>query len=224
MEKKIKKIELSEEKIIQAIGKSNKYLESSKVKFASALKIELDKLFAIHAMAFPHKDVVAPFANKIRKLERITIELKDLIDKYPFIKAICDVSSRAVATKGYKVFDFDDFLAFSQTVLNSIQHPRFFNSNSGPDSRLPLEAAYIIAKKYHDAFKKMPGITGLDKRDGETVKVTPYQRVCDLIAETKNIKIGRYNQEKAISCLKLGEAPFPFFKPDVQNLPTKKIN
>jgi hypothetical protein len=119
-----------------------------------------------------------------------------------------------------------DIWAFSTMAGTWAKNIRFQNKGKGPDKRLALQVALVIAEHYKKSFKKNPGIGGQGKRNTgkKLFQTTPYQRVCDEIAETKGIIIGRPIQKEAIALLVSNKPIAPYFSPDVQSLPEKKTD
>ena len=66
----------------------------------------------------------------------------------------------------------------------------------------------------------------MGKRDDGTDNNSPFQRICKVVSNTKNIKgLGKRTQETAIQLVADNQpSPWPFFKPDIKNLPGKGTN
>lgn len=219
---------LSQEKIIEAAGTYLGVSEDQLRVFAAELCDELERVFTASATAFPDKEVVDDFIKKMKKLHQIAEAVDASAQSHPFIESLLNVAKRAIPKKKYNSVDVQDIWALSKSAEEWARNARFQNKRKGPDVRMALQVALIVAEYYKKSFKAMPGIGGGGKRgsrSGETgFQETPYQRICTVIAETKNITIGRPVQVEAIGLLEAGQQPAPFFKPDVQSLPEKRTD
>jgi len=225
-------VHLSEENIINAIGKTKSFSEESKRVFASGLVEELERVFTADSKAFPDRKIVDSLNMDLDSLtlhlmevRRLSKKVRRQANKYSFVASLLAVCSRAVAKLKYKA-DIVDVLAFSEVALKAAKHVRFQNKKLGPDSRLATEITLIIARRYQKAFGELPGISGMGNREDGKSNASPFQRVCRTISATIGIKgIGKSTQRDAIAMLKEGmSSPWAFFRPDVKYLRKKELD
>ncbi len=217
---------LHQEEIFKAIGTDIGVSEEEKRRFIEVLSLELERLFAASKTAYPDKKTVVALNKELDALQNAANKLKEQIEASSFVKSLLGVTSRAIATKGYACLDPDDIEALAEIAKQGAKNERFSKAKAGPDTRLALQVALLIAEKYKRVFGLVPGTSGQGKRGSRKGDVTwaetPYQRICRVIADEKGITIGRDTQKEAIDLMKDNKQPAPFFKVDVQNLPQKK--
>lgn len=221
---------ISEAEIIKALGRG--FPDGAKNAFAIGLVEELEKVFAASEVAFPDKKIVDNLQGDLDQIilclltaRRLAKKVEVMAEKTPHVRALLGVCSRAVAKKKYRA-DIADIFAFLEVAVKSTKHVRFTNVKRGPDIRLALEVSLIVARRYTKAFGKPPGIASTGTRGDGSANLTPYQRVCAVISETKKIKgIGEGTQKQSRKLLAENAlSPWPFFKPDIDWLPEKDLN
>lgn len=218
---------LSEKDIIDALGRD--FTDEQKKLFAAGLVEELENIIGANPIAHPEKKTVDEFEDDLEGIishlaeaHRLIKKIEKKAKKEPFINALLNVSSRATGQKSYKV-DVADVVAFIGVARASVRHVRFYNDKRGPDTRLSAEIAFAIHQKYTKVLGKAPGIASAGKRGDGAANLTPYQRVCKIVSETKKIRgIGEVTlkQMRELSAQEKA-SPWPYFKPDISFLPKK---
>lgn len=222
------KPQLSKEDIQNALGKSLGVSAAKLEMFSSLLVNDLRDMMLARDASFPKKQVMSDFIASAERLQTVLEEVSKSSEEHPFIGSIMRLSSRHISKKKYRPTDLQDAWALIKLAKDWARHVRFQNKNKGPDTRFALELAFTVAEYYKKYFGKIPGVSGGGKRgnraDATKFQLTPYQRVCDAVAQAADIKIGRPVQEEAVSLLKAKKRPSPWFSADVHSLPEKKID
>lgn len=215
---------LTESAIYNALGNNRKFSKISKETFSKALFKELQNILAAAEIAFPDKKTVKDLIKKLEKISAVAKELSELSETHPFARSLLSLASRKITEKDYNYLDLLDIEAFSNISIEWSKHVRFFNRQSGPDSRLALTIATVTAEYYRRILALKPGISGEGEGANGEPLTTPYQRVCNIIAKAQGITIGRPILGEAIRLSSNKDVKYPYFKAGVHNLIRKKLN
>lgn len=220
---------LTQKAIIEVIGNHKGFSLAAKKRFAKNVISGLESILLSGQTPYPDSILLKDLESSLKQLEKSANRLLKLAKEHPFCDAIIGVTARNLTghkrangeNSNYRLVELDGVSTFAEHALEHMEHEMFHNPQKGKDIRYASRIAMLVARSYEQQFNAKPAITRAREDTTDTLKKTPYQRVCELVAHHTGCEIGWRVQQKAIGSMNQDDGSKTFFMPKNPLLPKK---
>jgi len=189
------------EKIAKAI-KSEKFTQETKSEFAFQILEEMPYPIYYAESKQGLKDLINELSKAQAYANKGLAEFHDLIIKIRGKNHDIKINSELTGIVNYLKKVLKNMKSFNDyfTLIKKEQPKKKTSNLEG------ISVAEMIAKYYWEYFKTLPSIGNAREtnsvKKGSPIRKTPYDRICDLIAEYSKIKLTDYARKEGIKALR----------------------